>query len=387
MRLAFIVPGGVDRSGEQRVIPVLLALLERLARQHEVQVFALAQEPQPDRWSLRGAEVHNVGSSHPRWRAWRALVRAHRRAPFDLIQAFWSSGPGTVAYLAARTLGVPYVVHVAGGELAALRDIGYGGRLTRRGALREALVLRGAAQVTAASAPLLAALESLGVRAERLPLGVDLARWPARPPRARHPGAIAQLVQVASLNRVKDQGTLLQALACLRRGGVRCHLHLIGEDVLHGAVQRHARELGLESCVTFHGFLPQTPLREQLCRCDLMLITSRHEAGPVCLLEAALCGVPAVGTAVGHLTEWAPAAARTVAAGDAPGLAREVAAVLGSEPLRLELAAAAQARALREDADESARRFEALYARVAASRQAAARRAAPLAPRRHSRKR
>lgn len=44
MKLALVVPGGVDRSGEFRVIPVLLALVERLARAHDVHVFALRQE-------------------------------------------------------------------------------------------------------------------------------------------------------------------------------------------------------------------------------------------------------------------------------------------------------------------------------------------------------
>jgi hypothetical protein len=32
LKVALVVPGGVDRSGDYRVIPVLLALIERLAR-------------------------------------------------------------------------------------------------------------------------------------------------------------------------------------------------------------------------------------------------------------------------------------------------------------------------------------------------------------------
>ncbi len=37
-----------------------------------------------------------------------------------------------------------------------------------------------------------------------------------------------------------------------------------------------------------------------------MIISSRHEAGPLAVLEAAVKGVPTVGTAVGHIAEWAP---------------------------------------------------------------------------------
>jgi hypothetical protein len=36
MRIALVVPGGVDRSGENRVIPVLLALISRLSVHHDV---------------------------------------------------------------------------------------------------------------------------------------------------------------------------------------------------------------------------------------------------------------------------------------------------------------------------------------------------------------
>jgi hypothetical protein len=50
MKVAIVTPGGVDRSGSERVIPCLLWLIERLVRAGiEVHVFALRQEPRPDR--------------------------------------------------------------------------------------------------------------------------------------------------------------------------------------------------------------------------------------------------------------------------------------------------------------------------------------------------
>ena len=45
MRIALLVPGGVDRTGEHRVIPAVIALIERLSARHDVLVFALTQEP------------------------------------------------------------------------------------------------------------------------------------------------------------------------------------------------------------------------------------------------------------------------------------------------------------------------------------------------------
>jgi glycosyltransferase involved in cell wall biosynthesis len=92
-------------------------------------------------------------------------------------------------------------------------------------------------------------------------------------------------------------------------------------------------------------------------------MASRHEAGPVVALEAAIAGVPTVGTAVGHLVEWAPSAALVVPVGDAPALADAIGRVLDDEALRLRLASAAQRLAIAEDADFTARAFEALYLR------------------------
>src|SRR5579862_7381894 len=69
MRVALVVPGGVDRSGEYRVIPALLALLRRLGRVHDVQVFALRQETEPAQWQLEGVRIHNIGSRFTRMRA------------------------------------------------------------------------------------------------------------------------------------------------------------------------------------------------------------------------------------------------------------------------------------------------------------------------------
>src|SRR3546814_9988889 len=84
-------------------------------------------------------------------------------------------------------------------------------------------------------------------------------------------------------------------------------MDVVGVDTLHGEVQRLATELGLESRVRFRGFRTQRELRPMLAAADLLVMASRHEAGPLVAMEAAVVGVPTVGTAVGHLAEWAPA--------------------------------------------------------------------------------
>lgn len=360
MKLALVVPGGVDRSGDRRVIPALLALIERLARIHEVHVFALRQEATAAEWQLAGASIHNIGDGWTRLRAIAAVRAEHRRAPFDRIQAIFSGSCSLVAVAAARSLGVRSLVHIAGGELVALPEIDYGGRRRWRSRLREALVLRAADAITAASAPIVESLQALGLEARRIPLGIDLQAWPPLPPRRRG-GGPARLIHVASLNRVKDQATLLQALSALARAGHEFEMDCVGVDTLHGEMQGLAGRLGLERCVRFCGFRTQRELRPMLAAADLLVMSSRHEAGPLVALEAAATGVPTVGTAVGHLAEWTPAAALTVPVGDWAALARAIGRVLGDEELRLQLAANAQRVAIRENADYTAQCFDALY--------------------------
>jgi len=365
VKIAIVVPGGVDRSGEYRVIPAFLAVIEGLARRHQVHVFALHQESTPASWPLLGATVHNVGDGRTRLRAVAAIRGEHRRSPFDAIQALFSGSCGLIAVVAGRLLRRPSFVHVAGGELVSLPGIDYGGRRKWKGRWREAVVLRLADAVTAASAPIIDSLCALGIRAQRLPLGVDLRRWPARAPQPRSAGP-ARLIHVASINRVKDAATLLQALAQVAAAGVAFEADLVGVDTLEGEAMRLADKLGLSSQVRFLGFKAQRELRPLVEAADLLVMSSLHEAGPLVLLEAAVAGVPAVGTAVGHFVEWSPSACVAVPVGDAGAIAAAICRVLADEALRLRLAAAAQQRALVENAETTVRCFEDLYRRARA---------------------
>ncbi len=207
----------------------------------------------------------------------------------------------------------------------------------------------------------------MGIEAQRVALGADLGAWPARQPVRRTPGA-ARLIHVASLNRVKDQTTLLQALATLAASGVDFHIDVIGEDTLRGEMQAMAATLGLTRRTAFHGFLPQRALRPLMETAHINVVSSRHEAGPMAMLEAAIAGVPTVGTAVGHIAEWAPGAAMSVPPGRPAELAAAIRRLLEDEELRLKIAREASRRAITHDADHTVARFLHIYGELVASR-------------------
>lgn len=365
MKVAIVVPGGVDRSGTHRVIPCLLWLIERLVRAgDDVHVFALQQEPEPGTWPLLGAVVRNAGARPRRLRTLAALLAEHRRGRFDIVHAFWAGAPGLAAAAFARLTRLPLIVSLPGGDLVGLHDIDYGVQLTRRGRWWTRLTLSAATRVTVRSEWMRSEAAATGVDALCMPIGVALDRWPRRPPRPRDRARPLRLLHVANLNLVKDQETLLRAMRDLADRGTAFQLDVIGLDTLGGAVQRRCTALGLDDRITFHGFMPHADMRSRFEAADLLVMSSRHETGPVTTIEAGMVGVPTVGTAVGLIADWAPGAAVAVPVGDSRALAAAIARLAADEPARLQLAASASDAAGRQDADVTTAAFRRLYAEL-----------------------
>lgn len=370
MKIGLVAPGGFDRSGTERVIPVFLWLVERLARCHEVHVVTLNQYPQPDRYPLLGATVHNIGHPGGSRRAsrqmlpvWRLLAQEHRRKPFDVLQGLWAGEAGLIAVLCGRLLGVPSVVTVAGGELTALPEIGYGWQLKPGGRMVVASALRLATAVTCATEYMVRRVRPHRPDVHRILLGVDCGLF--TPLEVALPGPPWRLLHVASLNRVKDQPTLLRAFARLRAEEPEVRLDIVGVDTLGGEIQRLAKTLGLAEHVAFHGFETSAQVAARLRESHLLLHSSLSEAGQMVVLEAGACRVPSVGTDVGHIADLAPEAAIAVPVGDAEALAQAAVALLRDPARRERLAANAFDFVCQHNADYTAEQYELLYHQLA----------------------
>ena len=363
MHIALVVAGGFDESGRERVIPSLLALVERLVRNHQVAVYVLRYHDRPRTYPLRGATVHDLGSPRGLRRQYSALVAALRRdGPFDVVHGYWALPAGLAAAAAGVRLGVPSVVTFDSGELVAIPEIQYGLQLRWRQRLAVSATLRLARRLTVCSRSMEAMARSHGVSPDVIPLGVDVARFTPAPGAGGPPW---RLLHVASLNAVKDQATLVDALRRLIDRVPDVHLDVAGEDTLGGAVQHLARQAGVDRHVTFHGVLPTESLIALYQRAHMLVLSSRHEAAGVVVLEAAACGVATVGPRVGYLADWSPDRAVAVAPADPPALADAIGDLLADAPKRARLAAAAREWTLAHDAEWTARRFEALYEELA----------------------
>ncbi|HYN88316.1 MAG TPA: glycosyltransferase [Ardenticatenaceae bacterium] len=336
MKVGLVVPG--FSAGEQDwCIPALLDYVRVLARRVELHVFALRYPYRRDGYRVYEARVQPFGAAQGRgarsarlWAGVLAALRAeHRRSRFDLLHAFWADEPGMLVALASRLLGVPAVVSLAGGELARLPEIGYGGQLRAVERAKTRLALRFAERVTAGSHSLLGlARPHVGAgRAEKLrytPLGVDLDLFSPPTARVEPRPAPFRLLNVASLVPVKDHALLFHALRHARDAGLEATLTLVGTGPLEADLRHLATELGITRSVTFSGSVRREHLPRYYHDAGLFVLSSRHEAQCLAVLEAAACGKPVIGTAVGVVPELAPDVARVVPVGDPRALGEAI---------------------------------------------------------------
>jgi glycosyltransferase involved in cell wall biosynthesis len=364
MKIAFVIPGGVDRSGRDRVVPMFLWLIERLARRHELHVFVVDYYPDPQDYRLLGATVHDLGRP-PAIRGVRRLIMQRRletalraHGPFDLLHAYWGMPAGAATTSIAARVGAPAIVTFDSGELVRLDDIAYG--LQRRWIDRHAIrrTIRRAAAITVPTQFMARIAAEAGAQPSIVPVGVDATRFP--PPGDRPDGPPWKLIRVGSLNRVKDYATLMDAMTLLadRRD---IHLDVVGEDTLGGAIQRMAEQIGVAESVTFHGVQPTDVVARLMAAAHLNVVSSRHESANVTVLEAACAGVPTVGTAVGYVADWHPDRAIAVPPRNPAALATAIRDLLRDADRRRRLAGAARAWALAHDADWTAAAFERVY--------------------------
>lgn len=374
VKLAVVVPGGF--GGPDDVIPALAALIDELATRHEVHVFEFSAPGTRGQYKRGPAHIHliPVPISEPLPRAARHVVllsllgrglarevmRAASPTPFQALHAFWANTPGLLGGLLGRALGLRVVLTVGGGEAVWIPELDYGGGGSAPRRMLVRLALRLADEVTIGTAFARSFLDAhTAATARIIPLGIASAQFEASP--RRPAGPPWRLLNVANLNPVKDQNTLLNALAkvIVRFGDVS--LDCVGLDALGGKVQARARALGLEERVRFHGFLPPDDLVGFYQNAHLNVLSSRYESQGVVVLEAAAAGLPTVGTAVGIVPTLSPEAALSVRPGDDTALAEAICALLADEARRQQMGAAAQQYARAHDVRWTARAFEEVY--------------------------
>jgi glycosyltransferase involved in cell wall biosynthesis len=169
------------------------------------------------------------------------------------------------------------------------------------------------------------------------------------------------LVHVARFQPQKNQAATLQAVRSLREtvGDVRAVF--AGDGPERPAVERLARELGVEDAVLFLGRRPDVPAL--LALADVMVLPSLAEAMPMTIIESMAVGTPVVATDVGDVGDVISqtGGGLCVAAGDQEAFTAACLRVLTDDTLRRSLAERALAASDEYDSDLMARRYEAVF--------------------------
>jgi L-malate glycosyltransferase len=150
-----------------------------------------------------------------------------------------------------------------------------------------------------------------------------------------------RLMHISNFRPVKRVLDCIQVLAEVLRE-VPAHLYMVGDGPDRGPAQRLARELRVESHVTFMG--KQDHVERLFPRMDVLLLPSEMESFGLAALEGMACGVVPVATRVGGVPELVTHGVDGFLepVGDIQAQAARVAQLLGDDGLRERMASAAR---------------------------------------------
>lgn len=171
---------------------------------------------------------------------------------------------------------------------------------------------------------------------------------PAAEPHAGRP----RLIHISNFRAVKRPVDCIEVLARVRKEA-DAELWMAGDGPERGPCERRAQELGILDHVRFLG--KQDGIERLLPQCDVLLLPSEHEAFGLAALEAMACGVPAVATRVGGVSELITSGTDGFLeeAGDVDAQAARAIGLLTDHRLRAGMSAAARETAVTRYSTES----------------------------------
>jgi sugar transferase (PEP-CTERM/EpsH1 system associated) len=287
------------------------------------------------------------------WHCYLRLWRALRRLKPDLVQTY-NIGTLDLAPM-VKLAGVRRLVHAEHGRDAADPN----GENPRYRRLRRWMAPFIDRYVVVSEDLRHWLVERAGVQPSKVTYianGIDLAAFDARRVVSRQRRLLADfappdsvlLGNVARLDKVKDQGSLLAAFALLRdeTAPSPCRLIIAGEGSQRAALQQQIDQLGLRETVRLLG--DRNDVSALLAECDVFVLSSIAEGMPVTLMEAMASSLPVVATDVGGVASVVEdgVTGTLVPARDPRALANALETYVADESLRRGHGAAGYARAV-----------------------------------------
>jgi glycosyltransferase involved in cell wall biosynthesis len=330
-KMAVWIHGGIGTGHFAQGYPPLEKLLNGLSSHFEIVVYSKAiihKDYHSEKFSTR-TPPPKIKNGFLRWSFLIIhILRDHRKNKFQLLFAFWGYPAGFLATVLSKLMKIPSAVYLLGSDSYGVKKINFG--------ILHKPLLRLLALWTYRHATLLFGISDFQKK-ELAKYGIDrtiVIPWGAESKSfrfsIRKKDDVLYVIHVGHLSLVKDQATLLRAFAIISKNHP-CELRIFGEDVMNGAMQKLAEELGIEQQVQFSGMIPYYKMPEHYEWANIMLHTSIVEGQSMALTEAAACGVLLAGTRVGLLHDLAEDGGIAVDVGDYQALASKVLAIIGDE--------------------------------------------------------
>jgi glycosyltransferase involved in cell wall biosynthesis len=348
---------------------------------------------------LDGMRVVRVPPSGPGRRGKFAMTPAamaalwRERDAYDVLVVRGTRVLGLPGLVAGRLSGRPVVLQPEiNGEMSG-EVYTWGTRLAKRpwrhgvaaAVAARNLLLRDADAFVAMSRKIRDEFLAAGVAPERvahLPHGVDTDRFRPGTPAERKalrerlglPPSGPIVTYTGRLLKGKGLETLVDAFAGVASRHPAAHLLVVGSGAdqalsIEESLRESVRRLGLAERTTFAGRVDT--VEDYLRASDVFAFPSEFEALGLSLIEAAACGLPAVGSRTGGIVDVIEdgASGLLVEPGDARALAEALDRLLGDAGLRAELGARGHAIArARFDLEDSVQRYRALFREVSSRR-------------------
>jgi glycosyltransferase involved in cell wall biosynthesis len=233
---------------------------------------------------------------------WHAR-RVARERQIEGVITFFTIPCGPVGWFLKRSLGLPYIASLRGGDVPGLvPGIDWMHRLT---APLRRTVLRHACAVVANSASLARLSERTDPFPVRIiPNGVNADYFRPASDRERRDGQTFRILFVGRLHAEKNVALLLRAVAGMRSEAVtQVHLDIVGDGRERVELERLAGVLGLSACIAWHGWRSKEETAVHYRHSDCLVNPSMYEGMPNTVLEAMASGLAVVASDVGGNNE------------------------------------------------------------------------------------
>ena len=324
-RIAFVSNGGFGTGNYSQGIPITHNFVNDIQEHYDVVVFSLY--PVNRGFSEKHYKLITPTKKLSKFSKLYWLIRNFRKEnalqEIDLIHAFWGYPTGFLCAIIKSLFQIPLLIHLRGGDSVWLPEIKYGAFSNR---IKKILL-----RWTYEKADHLVVLsnfqkEKLAENYTRkipevISFGVDTSLFV--PKSIKQSSRLHKLLHIASLNRVKDQETLIDTLRLISEE-MNVELTIMGEDTLNGEVQNYAVQTGVRELISFVPFQPYKKLPIYFSQSDILLHTSLYEAQALVVSEALASGVLVCGTHVGLIADLSSDCTLAVPIKDSKALADTV---------------------------------------------------------------